>query len=579
MSLGFSDVWCSVFKNLRRANNVMKNKLIIGASIGNCVHVAGAINFLRLAEDQGYDTLFAGPAVQVDDIIILAKEYQPYMISLGYRLTPENVIPIIEKLKGRATELAQQPLWVFGGTAPVAAKARQMGFFDRVFDSTEDIDECIAFLRNQSCVDAKECYESDFVSRVSQKRPYPILRHHFGLPSFEETRRGIEEIAESKVLDVISLGIDQNTQQFFFRPGERDPHMDGAGGVPVKNAEEFRILKQASERGNYPLMRCYSGTADVIPFADILTDSIQNAWCAVPLFWYNDLDGRGSRPLEESMRDAHKLIAWHAERNIPVELNEPHHWGLRDAHDAISVAAAWLSSYHAKKLGVRDYIAQYMFNIPNAMSFSMDLAKVLAQIEMAESLQDEGFTCYRQTRAGLPFLSGDLFMAKGQLAATTMLQMAVKPDVIHVVGYSEAEHAATPDVIAESTKIVRGVIRSCLFGNADAASDREVQTRKEELMSEAKYLLDFIKGFYSTVSSDPLFDPAVLTDCVRRGILDAPHIMKTGRYRGISNTRVIDGKCVAYDAGTKSALNEKERIDLLELRGLLGKERIFGDPA
>ena len=560
---------CILQQNLRRACIVMKNKLIIGASIGNCVHVAGAVNFLKLAEDQGYDTLFAGPAVSVEAIIDLIEKREPYMVTLGYRLTPENVIPLITKLKSLATTLTRQPRWVFGGTAPVAAVVRSFNFFEMIFDSTEDIDDCIAFLRGKGNIGLAERYESDFVSRVKQKSPYPILRHHFGLPSFEETRRGVEQIAESKALDVISLGIDQNTQQFFFHPEQRAPDMDGAGGVPVKNADEFRLLKQASQCGNYPLMRCYSGTADVISLASVLTDSIQNAWCAVPLFWYNDLDGRGIRSLEESMREAHELMAWHAERNIPVELNEPHHWGLRDAHDVISVVASWLSAYHAKKLGVQNYIAQYMFNVPSSLSFSMDLAKALAQIEMTESFQDETFTCFRQTRAGLPFLSGDLSVAKGQLAATTMLQMAVHPQVIHVVGFSEAEHAATPEVIIESTKIVRGVIRSCLSGNADATRDPAVQARKTELVSEAKYLLDFINRFYSDVSDDPLFDPTVLADCVRRGILDAPQILKTDRYRGIANTRVIDGKCVAYDAKTKSVLNERERLGRLEKADLL----------
>jgi hypothetical protein len=268
------------------------------------------------------------------------------------------------------------------------------------------------------------------------------------------------------------------------------------------------------------------------------------------------------------MRDAHELIRWHAQRNIPVELNEPHHWGLRDAHDVISVVASYLSALHAKKLGVRHYIAQYMFNIPGALSFSMDLAKVLAQIEMTESLHDDNFTSFRQTRAGLPFLSGDLLVAKGQLAATTMLQMAVNPDIIHVVGYSEAEHAATPGVIIESTKIVRGVIRSCLQGNADFKADPAVQERKNELICEAKYLIDFICDYYKEYE-DPLFEPAVLADCVRRGILDSPNIVKNDTYRGILHTRVIDGKCLAWDIQEGRPLTEKQRLEMLMNSGLL----------
>ncbi|MCL2368369.1 MAG: methionine synthase, partial [Oscillospiraceae bacterium] len=265
---------------------------------------------------------------------------------------------------------------------------------------------------------------------------------------------------------------------------------------------------------------------------------------------------------------AHALIRWHAERDIPVELNEPHHWGLRDAHDVISVAASYLSAYHAKRLGVRHYIAQYMFNIPGSLSFSMDLAKVLAQIAVTEALHDENFTSFRQTRAGLPFLSGDLAVAKGQLGASTMLQMAVNPDIIHVVGYSEAEHAATPGVIVESAKIVRGVIRSCLQGNVDLTADPAVMARREELIREAEVLLGFIREFYAD-HDDPLFDPAVLADCVRRGILDAPHIVKNETYRGILKTRMVDGKCVAWDAANERVLTETERLEMLREAGLL----------
>jgi len=204
-----------------------------------------------------------------------------------------------------------------------------------------------------------------------------------------------------------------------------------------------------------------------------------------------------------------------------------------------------------------------MFNIPNSLSFSMDLAKVLAQIEMTESLADSGFRVYRQTRAGLPFLSGDSSVAKGQLAATTALQMNVRPHIIHVVGYSEALHAATPEVIIESCKIVRGVVRSTLHGNAEATGDSRVKERRDELLSETGYLLDFIRDEYSGASDDPLADAAVLSDCIKRGILDAPHIVKTGEFCGNLQTRVHDGKCLAWDVKAGRTIDEKTRLEML----------------
>jgi len=543
----------------------MSRGLVIGASLGNCVHVAGAAHFLSLAEDEGYDTLFLGPAVSVDTVIDSIETNKPVMITLGYRLTPENGVTIVRELIEKSARLSHKPIWIFGATAPVAERIRELNFFDVIFDGTDDIDDSITFLRTGHLPEkgGAELFAADLTGRLAQKYPYPLLRHHFGLPSYDDTLEGVSEIARSRVLDVISLGIDQNTQQYFFHPGDRKPEMDGAGGVPVYDAGGFERLKEASQCGNFPLMRCYSGTADVLELADVLNKTIANAWCAVPLCWYNELDGRGDRPLNTSMEEAQALIAYHGKLGIPVELNEPHHWGLRDAHDTVSVAASYISAYNAKQFGVHDYIAQYMFNVPNSLSFSMDLAKVLAQIEMTESLADDDFHIYRQTRAGLPFLSGDEAVAKGQLAASTMLQMNVRPHIIHVVGFSEALHAATPAVIIESCKVVRGVVRSTLHGNAEAINDPHVRERREELLSEAKYLLDFIRDEYSAVSADPLADPTALSDCIKRGILDAPHIVKKGEFRGTLNTRVRDGKCLAWDNKAGRVIDERTRLEML----------------
>ena len=44
-------------------------KKILGAAVGSCVHVAGVISFLRLAEDLGHTTDFLGPAVGIADIV------------------------------------------------------------------------------------------------------------------------------------------------------------------------------------------------------------------------------------------------------------------------------------------------------------------------------------------------------------------------------------------------------------------------------------------------------------------------------------------------------------------------------
>jgi hypothetical protein len=40
-----------------------KQKTLVAAALGECVHVAGVAKFLRLAEDAGWWTVFLGPAV------------------------------------------------------------------------------------------------------------------------------------------------------------------------------------------------------------------------------------------------------------------------------------------------------------------------------------------------------------------------------------------------------------------------------------------------------------------------------------------------------------------------------------
>lgn len=542
-----------------------KKGLILGASIGNCVHVAGIIHFLRLAEQEGYETEFLGPAISVERLFESIRIRKPQMVSIGYRLTPENVVPLLDEIDKRRKNLWPQPRWEFGGTKPVADIARKYGFFEFISDGFDDINDSIRFLRGLPKEETAESYGTNLVNRISASYPYPILRHHFGRPSLQETVEGIEKIAKAKVLDVISLGPDQNAQEFFFCPTQMKPEFTGAGGVPVRKRSDFEMLKEASKYGNFPLMRCYSGTANVFEYAEMLVETIDNAWTAIPLCWYNELDGRGTRTLEQSMMEAKKLIQWHARRNIPVEVNEPHHWGLRDAHDVIPIVMAYISAYNAKKLGVKDYVSQYMFNNPNGLSFSMDMAKVLAMIDMVETLQDEKFHIYRESRAGLALFSADEGIAKGQLAASTFMQMTIQPHIMHVVGFCEADHAACANEIIESCKIAKGVIRHTLNDEFSIEKDSKILERKEELLAEAKVLLDFIKEEYS-YSRDPLADTDVLCDCIKKGYIDAVHITKNQKYTGTLETRIKDGKCLAYDPVSGKFISERERLVGLKKR-------------
>lgn len=544
----------------------LKNS-VIGASLGNCVHVAGVVHFLDLAEKEGYTTEFLGPAISIDRLFKVIKEEHPTMVAISYRLTPENVVPLLDEIAERRKEIDESIVWVFGGTKPVADIAQTYGYFSFVSDGYDDVIDSIRFLRGKSTEEKKENYSDTLIERIKESYPYPILRHHYGRPSLEETIKGIETIAEAKVLDVVSIGPDQNAQQFFFCPEDMKDEYSGAGGVPIRTEEDFFALKKATQRGNYPLIRCYSGTADVFQYADMLMRTIDNAWTAIPLCWYNELDGRGTRSLEVSLSEAQELIKWHAERNIPVEINEPHHWGLRDAHDVIAVAMAYISAYNAKKLGVKNYVAQYMFNNPNGLSFSMDLAKIMAMIEMVESLHDETFITYRETRAGLALFHADESVAKGQLATSTFMQMVVKPHIMHVVGYCEADHAAKAEEVIESCKIVKGVIRHALEDGYSIEKDERILARKAELVKEAKVLLEFIRTEYGEYD-DPLSNAEVICDCVKKGYIDAVHILKNEKYRGNLKTIIKNGMCLACDPETKEILDEKTRLMKLKIKSL-----------
>jgi len=538
-------------------------KTVIAAALGECVHVAGISNFLRLAETAGWRTIFLGPAVPIEKVLEAARAEKADLVGISYRLTPENGERLLGQLAEEAAELHEAGVkFAFGGTPPVAERAGKLGFFEKIFDGSESPEQVLAYLKGQP---AQNLTASDFpqlvTERIAWRAPYPILRHHFGLPTMEATIDGIQKIAEAQALDLISLGTDQDAQENFFHPERQDPRRTGAGGVPVRTADDYRALYEASRRGNFPLLRAYSGTDDFIRYAEVLTETIHNAWCAIPLFWFNQMDGRGPWDLEGSIREHQKVMTWYGERNIPVELNEPHHWGMRDASDVIFVVAAYLSAYNAKKYGVKDYIAQMMFNSPPGTSDAMDLAKMLAVLEIIKPLADKGFHIWKQTRIGLLSHPLDPDAARGHLAASTYLQMALKPDIYHIVGHTEAHHAATADDVIQASKIVRRAITNAL-GAPNMTRSPEVQDRKRTLVAEARITLEAIQDLAGQGVDDPLGDPSTLAKAVTAGVLDAPQLMNNSFGRGMIRTRIVDGACEAVDESGR-VLSERERLSKL----------------
>ena len=536
---------------------------ILGGALGECVHVAGVLNFLRMAEEQGYHTEFTGPATPIAEFLAAAREVDPDILAVSYRLTPENAALLLADFKQACEEEGfLNKRFVFGGTPPVAEVARQTGLFEAVFSGEEPPEAVIAYLKGKPWEEMREeDYPTEVVERIQWKAPFPLLRHHFGIPAetIQPTVEGLKKIAEAQVLDVVSLGPDQDAQENFFHPERQDPKRKGAGGVPFRTEDDLRALYAATRRGNYPLMRSYSGTADLLRYAEVLRRTINNAWCATSLFWFNVMDGRGPLSLRESIRDHMALMKWHGERNIPVEGNEPYHWGLRDAHDAVICADSYIYAHVAKRMGVRDYITTYMFETPPHLSNKMDLAKALAQIELAESFADEDFHIIRQTRTGLMSYPVDPDYARAQLAASIYLQMALKPSIIHVVGYCEADHAATPEEVIESCKMATRVIQNCLYGMPDMTKDPEVQRRRDELVEEAMVIVEAIQQLGAGKVEDPLTDPDTLARAVEIGLLDAPQLKGNPYACGKVRTKIINGANYAVDE-EGNILSEKERV-------------------
>jgi hypothetical protein len=557
-------------------------KTVIAGALGECVHVAGVSKFLRLAEQAGWKTVFLGPAVPPKKMLEAVRRVKAeangdqVLVGVSYRLTPETGERLLGQFVEEASELHESGVrFVFGGTPPVAERADKIGFFERSFDGTEPVEEVLAYLKGQTREMSAEDFPQTTVERIRWKSPYPILRHHFGLPTMEATLKGIQQIADAKALDVISLGIDQDAQANFFHPERQDPRRTGAGGVPVRSADDYRTLYRASQRGNFPLLRTYSGTDDFLELAAMYVETINIAWCAIPLFWFNAMDGRGPWDLEGSIREHQKVMAFYGERSIPVELNEPHHWGMRDAPDVVFVVSAFLSAYNARAFGVGDYIAQMMFNSPAELSDKMDLAKMLAVLEMIAPLTyppqppfpiREGgsggvgrFRIYKQTRTGLLSYPVEINAARAHLSASIYLQMALKPDIIHIVGHVEADHAATADDIIEASRMARRAIENAM-GQPDLTMDSEVMARRAELVEQAQVTLEAIKAIAPASVSDPWIDPATLAKSVSLGIMDAPQLKNNPFARGEIITRVDKrGACVVVD-DVGNLISERERL-------------------
>ncbi|MFA5874768.1 MAG: cobalamin B12-binding domain-containing protein [Anaerolineales bacterium] len=165
----------------------MKQKTVIAATLGECVHVAGVSNFLRLAEAAGWRTVFLGPAVSIEEVLATARREKADLVGVSYRLTPETGVRLLGEFAEAASDLqAGGVRFAFAGTPPMAERATRLGFFEKVFYGSETSEQVLAWLKGQPAGDLTEIdFPQATIARILWKSPYPILRHHFGLPTMD----------------------------------------------------------------------------------------------------------------------------------------------------------------------------------------------------------------------------------------------------------------------------------------------------------------------------------------------------------------------------------------------------------
>jgi uncharacterized protein (TIGR01319 family) len=542
-----------------------KRRVMVGA-IGDCVHSLGVETFAEWMEDQGlgYMAVKLGPAVPIQDVINKVREARPEVVGISMRLGDLHVDKLIGEFVEKAAQHGLHPResgirYSFGGLRPAANLVRAMtgmevledkfsppddrhfdlekvaeeyrdrqefqGFFEMVVDDFVTMEELEDFAqRRANHVQAQKLeWADDCVERIRQVRERenrPIIRAHIGIAadSIEPTVEGVKKLADAECLEIVSLAPDQPSQAHLakFVRGEEDPskYLKGQGGTPIRSEEDLRRLKEATRHGNHPMIRIYSGTDELKELAQIFEKTLHMPFPAVPIFFYNQLDGRGPIAIREGFDEHFEVMRWWAQYGKPLEINDPHQWQLRNCSDDMYVVDHVIAAVVALKMGTKNYIMQLMFDLPPEISGRNDLAKMKAAYELVEPLTRHfDFNIIKETRGGLSSFPPNLDMAKGHLAMTTYWQMFMEPDIVHVVSFSEAHHEAKAEDIVESCDIIKQVFEDFAKGQPpDVWSDPALIRRKQDLKRGAMYNilhLALLGGYEGPVNLDNFFYYAV----------------------------------------------------------------------
>jgi uncharacterized protein (TIGR01319 family) len=645
-----------------------KKRRVLNCSIDPCVHTLGVERFAEWLESKGigYIAIKLGPAVTIDELIDKIRESKAEVVTFSYRLGDLHVDEIIEELVEKVYKYDLQPeksgiRYCFGGLRPAANLVRAMtglpiledrfsppedrhfnlekiaeeykdnekfqGFFEIVVDDYVTMEELEYFAQKKIRVAREKIkWSDDLLERIKQVRQLenrPIIRAHIGAAAetIEPTVEGTREISEAGALEIVSLAPDQASQAFLakFVRGEEDPekYRKGEGGAPIRSKEDLRRLKEATQCGNYPMIRIYSGTDELVELAKIFEETLHMPFPAVPVFFYNRLDGRGPLSILDGITEHFDTMRWWASIDKPLEINDPHQWQLRRCSDDMYVTDHILCGIIALKMGIKNYVMQLMFDLPPEINPRYDLAKMKAAFELIEPLTRHfDFNIIKETRGGLSSFPPNLDKAKSHLAMTTYWQMFMDPDIIHVVSYCEAHHDAKaediiascditkqtveeyyrtplpevwqlPDVIARKEELKKGamynIFHLALMGgyegkvNLDnffdyAATPEEAAQRKNPAEREMNYetmLLDFAdeknypSGQCDIISADNL-DLALQV-----GLFQAPQVTvidKRYELAGMCKTKMVDGTCRIDEFCLEKVKDEIERVDKVRER-------------
>lgn len=359
----------------------------------------------------------------------------------------------------------------------------------------------------------------------------PLIRAHSGPYSADMTREQClkeyndwcRDLANAGFLDILSIGSSQLSQSNF---GENWDGKTNGGGVPVNSEKEYRDIWEAA---NPMLVRTYSGTKNVGLMAEMYERTINIAWHALSLWWFNELDGRGPNSLYDNLKEHINAIRYIAKVGKPVETNVPHHFAFRGCDDVTYIVSAYLAAKMTKKCGAKTFVLQNMMNTPRSTWGVQDLAKSRAMLNLVKELQDDSFRVILQTRAGLDYFKPDLEQAKVQLAAVTAMMDDIDPDnryspeVIHVVSYCEALFLATPDILNDSIKITRHALNEYRKmkkkGLTPNVKTDDIRNRTEKLENSARRI---IKAMEENISD--LYSPEGLYIAFVAGWLSVPEL-------------------------------------------------------